>query len=98
MSTGLLNPSRWFFWFVAISLFFPSSYVAFPIFAAEKTEKQESVDTKDSFNLILPYKDVTVGQGQDVTMDTEVVNRTKNPVRVGLSIEGVPSGWEVSFH
>lgn len=98
MSIGPSKPSRWFFWFAAIPLFFFSSYAAFPIFAAEKTEKKESVGTKDSFNLILPYTDVTVGQGQEVTMDAEVVNRTKNPVQVGLSIEGVPAGWEVNFN
>jgi uncharacterized membrane protein len=67
-------------------------------FAAEKAEKKDSAETKDSFNLILPYTDVTVGQGQEVTMDTEVVNRTKNPVQVGLSIESVPPGWEANFH
>lgn len=66
--------------------------------SAEKAEKKEAAETKDSFNLILPYTDVTVGQGQEVTMDTEVVNRTKNPVEVGLSLESVPEGWEVNFH
>ena len=69
-----------------------------PASAAEKPEKKEAAETKDSFNLILPYTDVTVGQGQEVTMDTEVVNRTKNPVQVWLSIESVPQGWEVGFH
>jgi uncharacterized membrane protein len=64
---------------------------------AEKTEKKPEAEPAESFNLILPFRDVTVGQGQEVTMDTEVVNRTKNPVRVGLSIEGVPEGWEVGF-
>lgn len=67
--------------------------------AAEKeAEKKRDVESKESFNLILPFKDVTVGQGQEVTMDTEVVNRTKNPVQVSLAIEGVPEGWEVGFN
>src|SRR5881628_2020436 len=65
--------------------------------AAEVPEKKDSSETKEPFNLILPYTDVTVGQGQEVTMDTEVVNRTKNPVQVGFSIEAVPRGWEVGF-
>lgn len=70
-----------------------------PIFAAEKeAEKKQDVEPKESFNLIVPFRDVTVGQGQEVTMDTEVVNRTKNPVRVSLAIEGVPEGWEVGFN
>ncbi|HBA40521.1 MAG TPA: hypothetical protein DCZ05_12520 [Deltaproteobacteria bacterium] len=98
MSIGLLKPGRLLVCSFLVSFFFFSGYSSAPTFAAESTEKKDSSDTKDSFNLILPYKDVTVGQGQDVTMDTEVVNRTKNPVRVGLSIEGIPSGWEVNFH
>jgi len=70
-----------------------------PISAAEKeAEKKPDVESKESFNLILPFRDVTVGQGQEVTMDTEVVNRTKNPVQVSLAIEGVPEGWEVGFN
>ncbi|MFQ5684648.1 MAG: NEW3 domain-containing protein [Candidatus Binatia bacterium] len=54
--------------------------------------------TKGSFDLILPYTDITVGQGQDVSMDAEVVNRTKNPVQVGLTIESIPKAWTVNFH
>jgi uncharacterized membrane protein len=53
---------------------------------------------KESFNLILPFKDLTVGQGQEATMDAEVVNRLKEPVEVSLAIEGIPSGWEVNFN
>ncbi len=70
------------------------------IFAAEpQAEKKEAAEApKESFNLILPFTDLTVGQGQEVTMDAEIVNRTKNPVQVGLSIEGTPSGWEVGFN
>jgi len=69
-----------------------------PVPAAEKAPAKASAEPGHSFNLILPFTDVTVGQGQEVTMDTEVVNRTKNPVQVDLSIESVPQGWESSFH
>src|SRR6185503_3722143 len=48
--------------------------------------------------LILPFKDLTVGQGQEATMDAEIVNRTKDPVEVSLTIEGVPAGWDVNFN
>jgi uncharacterized membrane protein len=51
-----------------------------------------------TFNLIVPFKDLTVGQGQEATMDTEVVNRTKDPVEVSLTIEGIPSGWDINFN
>jgi uncharacterized membrane protein len=51
-----------------------------------------------TFNLIVPFKDLTVGQGQEATMDTEVVNRTKEPVEVNLTIEGTPSGWDINFN
>jgi uncharacterized membrane protein len=57
-----------------------------------------STPPKESFNLILPFKDLTVGQGQEATMDAEVVNRTKDPVEVSLQIEGVPAGWDVNFN
>jgi uncharacterized membrane protein len=67
-------------------------------FAAEPEKKEPAEPPKESFNLILPFTDLTVGQGQEVTMDAEVVNRTKNPVSVGLSIDGVPKGWEVGFN
>jgi uncharacterized membrane protein len=67
------------------------------LYGAE-ADKKETVEPKESFNLILPFQDLTVGQGQEVTMDTEVVNRTKNPVQVNLSIESVPKGWEIGFN
>jgi uncharacterized membrane protein len=67
-------------------------------FAAEPEKKESAEPPKESFNLILPFTDLTVGQGQEVTMDAEVVNRTKNPVSVGLAIDGVPRGWEVGFN
>jgi uncharacterized membrane protein len=89
-----------------VCYFFAISFVcwatAAPVLPAEKTEqKTEQKDapaTKDSFNLIIPFKDLTVGQGQEVTMDTEVVNRTKNPVEVNLTLDAVPKGWEVNFN
>ncbi len=59
---------------------------------------KEASASKESFNLILPFKDLTVGQGQEATMDAEVVNRTKEPVEVSLTIEGVPAGWDVNFN
>jgi uncharacterized membrane protein len=67
-------------------------------FAAEKTEQSAAAQSKETFNLILPFKDLTVGQGQEVTMDAEVVNRTKDPVEVSLSLDGVPKGWDVNFN
>ncbi|HVO93300.1 MAG TPA: NEW3 domain-containing protein [Terriglobales bacterium] len=63
--------------------------------AAEATKAGASTE---SFNLILPFKDLTVGQGQEATMDAEVVNRTKEPVEVSLTIEGIPAGWDVNFN
>lgn len=65
--------------------------------AAEKTEQSAS-PSKESFNLIIPFKDLTVGQGQEVTMDTEIVNRRRDPVEVSLALDGVPKGWEVNFN
>jgi uncharacterized membrane protein len=67
------------------------------VYSAE-ADKKETQEPKESFNLILPFQDLTVGQGQEVTMDTEVVNRSKNPVQVGLSVESVPKGWEIGFN
>ena len=31
-------------------------------------------------------------------MDAEIVNRTKDPVEVSLTIDGVPKGWDVNFN
>lgn len=79
-------------------LLFSSAIVNSTSSAAEKTETKDSTESKESFNLILPYTDVTVGQGQEVTMDAEVVNRRKNPVQVELALDSIPKGWEVGFH
>jgi uncharacterized membrane protein len=65
-------------------------------FAAEAATTTPT--SKESFNLILPFKDLTVGQGQEATMDAEVVNRTKDPVEVSLTIEGTPTGWDANFN
>ena len=59
---------------------------------------KDAPTSKESFNLILPFKDLTVGQGQEASMDAEVVNRTKEPVEVSLTIEGVPAGWDINFN
>ncbi len=66
--------------------------------AAEKTENAAAPVSKESFNLILPFKDLTVGQGQEVTMDAEVVNRRREPVEVSLRLDAIPEGWEVNFN
>lgn len=66
--------------------------------AAEAQKTEAAPPSKESFNLILPFKDLTVGQGQEATMDAEVVNRTKDPVEVSLTIEGVPAGWDINFN
>ena len=82
--------------FLFVFLFLIGSVCA--VSAAEKTEQNTTSQSKESFNLILPFKDLTVGQGQEVTMDAEIVNRTKDPVEVSLSLEGVPTGWDVNFN
>ncbi|HWP59692.1 MAG TPA: NEW3 domain-containing protein [Candidatus Acidoferrales bacterium] len=103
-----MRPLRWlvegaaaFFLFSLAILSVETVVVSSPGWSAEaekKDEKKEAAEPKESFNLILPFQDLTVGQGQEVTMDAEVVNRTKNPVQVSLNLESVPKGWEVGFH
>jgi uncharacterized membrane protein len=88
-----VRPQRSRVFLVALFLF-SISVSSFAV-AAEKTDQSAS---SPSFNLILPFKDLTVGQGQEVTMDAEVVNRTKDPVEVSLALEGVPQGWDVNFN
>lgn len=72
----------------AIALLDPTTSLA-----AETKEKP-----KDPWNLILAFTDISAGAGQEVTMDAEVVNHAKDPVQVGLSLDSIPAGWEVSFH
>ena len=86
-----------FSWFLLCSASLGTSAVAAEK-ATESTGQKDAPSSKESFNLIIPYKDLTVGQGQEVTMDTEVVNRTKNPVEVNLSLESIPKGWEANFN
>jgi uncharacterized membrane protein len=88
-----VRPQRSHLFFIAFFLLAVS--VVSSAVAAEKTDQSAA---SQSFNLILPYKDLTVGQGQEVTMDAEVVNRTKDPVEVSLSLDGVPQGWDVNFN
>lgn len=61
-------------------------------------EADTTPPSKETFNLILPFKNLTVGQGQEVTMDTEVVNRRKDPVEISLTLDSVPKGWEINFN
>jgi uncharacterized membrane protein len=82
--------------FFALSLLCAAG-VSSPGTAAEKAE-QSAPESKESFNFILPFKDLTVGQGQEVTMDTEVVNRRRFPVEVSLALDGVPKGWDINFN
>ncbi|HXV84594.1 MAG TPA: NEW3 domain-containing protein [Candidatus Binatia bacterium] len=74
------------------------SVAAISLLLAAEGSTQGADQPKETFNLILPFQDLTVGQGQEVTMDTEVVNRTKEPVEVSLAIDGIPKGWEVNFN
>jgi len=81
--------------FLFASLFLGS---AAGISDALAAEAETTPPSKESFNLILPFKNLTVGQGQEVTMDTEVVNRRKDPVEVSITLESVPKGWDVNFN
>jgi uncharacterized membrane protein len=97
MTFGLVVNRPWFPILLCASSLLSAAGVASLGAAAEKTE-QSAPQSKESFNLILPFKDLTVGQGQEVTMDTEVVNRRKDPVEVSITLEGVPKGWDVNFN
>ncbi|HXG53481.1 MAG TPA: NEW3 domain-containing protein [candidate division Zixibacteria bacterium] len=84
----------WVLLLLAVLIFFPARSDA----AQSSQETTPAPEPKESFNLILPYKDLTVGQGQEITMDAEVVNRRRFPVEVSLALDGVPKGWEVNFN
>jgi uncharacterized membrane protein len=82
-------------------------YTPSPVFASdhnqkskntEESKEKDAEESKDSFNLILSYTDVTVGPGQEFEMDAEVVNRRKDPVHVLLETQSIPEEWEVGFH
>jgi uncharacterized membrane protein len=98
MRNGASRTRAWiyfyfFAWFLLCSVGIISSG-----HSAEKPGADSATQSKESFNLILPFKDLTVGQGQEVTMDADIVNRTKEPVEVSLLLEGVPQGWDVNFN
>ena len=82
---------------IAVSMLSSAGLLA-NAFAAEAGKAESGPPSKESFNLILPFKNLTAGQGQEVTMDTEVVNRRKDPVEVSLALESVPKGWDVNFN
>lgn len=94
MRTGVVPiRARMFVYAFAFFLITSTNFIAHGL-AAEPAAAPAGV----SFNLIIPFKDLTVGQGQDATMDAEVVNRTKDPVEVNMQIEGTPSGWDINFN
>jgi len=88
-------PIRWRLSACAFALFFASVNFAGKGLAGEPPPPPPPGVT---FNLIIPFQDLTVGQGQEATMDAEVVNRTKEPIEVTLGIEGIPSGWDINFN
>ena len=102
MKTGCLLPGR----LIGLAILFLSllwyfGYTPSSAYASDHNQKSNQEDTeesKESFNLIISYTDVTVGPGQDFEMDAEVVNRRKDPVHVFLETQSVPEGWEVGFH
>ncbi len=102
MKTGCLLPGRLIglpILFLSLLLYF--GYTPSSVYASEhnqKSNKEDAEESKESFNLIISYTDVTVGPGQDFEMDAEVVNRRKDPVHVFLETQSVPEGWEVGFH
>jgi uncharacterized membrane protein len=102
MKTGYLFPGRIIglpFLFLSLLLYFGSTPSS--VYASEhnqKSDKEDAEESKESFNLIVSYTDVTVGPGQDFEMDAEVVNRRKHPVHVFLETQSVPEGWDVGFH
>jgi len=101
MRVGVIkHPRRMLAYLLALFLvssvgFGANSYAAD---AGTAAASKDAPSSKESFNLILPFKDLTVGQGQEATMDAEVVNRTKDPVEVSLTIEGIPAGWDINFN
>ena len=95
MRVGAITP-RLPKYFVMLALVLLCSATYFSIGLAAETVP--APPSKESFNLIIPFHDITVGQGQEASMDADVVNRTREPVQVTLGIEGVPSGWDVNFN
>ena len=95
MSVGVITP-RMPKCLLLLVMCLLSSAIYVPIGSAAESPAVSS--STASFNIILPFKDLTVGQGQEATMDAEVVNRTKDPVEISLAIEGVPAGWDINFN
>jgi len=102
MKTGSATSGRLAVQFLSILLLlFYFGYTPSPVFASDHNQKSKNEDTeesKESFNLILSFTDVTVGPGQDFEMDAEVVNRRKDPVHVLLDTQSIPEGWEAGFY
>ena len=101
MKIGSSTSGRFAFQFLFILLLlFYFGFTPSPIYASDHNKKsnEDTEESKESFNLILSFTDVTVGPGQDFEMDAEVVNRRKNPVHVLLEIQSIPEGWEAGFH
>jgi uncharacterized membrane protein len=98
MRMGIVSMRRRTTWHILFCCFLFSVTTVPFAFAAEKTDQTNAPQSKDSFNLILPFKDITVGQGQEASMDVDVVNRTRDPVEVSLALDGVPKGWDVNFN
>jgi hypothetical protein len=96
IAVARVGPRRFIYLFFFLFLFSFSS-VAIG-FAAEHVGESSTPPSKESFDLILPFKDVTVGQGQEVTMDADIVNRRREPVEVSLALDGIPKGWDVNFN
>lgn len=84
--------------YLCASVFFCTATVVSVVLAAEKTGTSSAPQSAESFNLIIPFHDITVGQGQEASMDVDVVNRRRDPVQVSLSLDGVPPGWDVNFN
>jgi len=102
MKTGSATSGRFAVQFLLILLLlFYFGHTPSPVFASDHNQKSKNEDTeesKESFNLILSFTDVTVGPGQDFEMDAEVVNRRKDPVHVLLDTQSIPEGWEAGFY
>jgi uncharacterized membrane protein len=89
---------RAFIYLFSFLFLFTFCSVAIGLAAEQAGQSSTTPPSKESFDLILPFKDVTVGQGQEVTMDADIVNRRREPVEVSLALDGIPKGWDVNFN
>lgn len=55
-------------------------------------------ESREPFEMILSYTQVTVGPGQEFAMDTIIVNPRKQKVQINLTTDAVPEGWTAGFH